>query len=235
MASKRDQLKKLKESRTQQTIEEMSSPAEDKLKELEKQEELVESQKDPKEIESVSEFKNQELTRNSELKEKKEAEKADESTVISVVIPQEEKTALKREDKGQSKVEMPEKSETKEKTKRTSMALLVENNKFIRLRAMQLGYSIQNYVNLLIEEEIARSKTESEINLMEITDNLDMNYRRGQNSTIVALVLKESNAKFLKRGGAMLGMNATNFLNYIISEEQKREKENGPRKGEFDE
>lgn len=235
MASKRDQLKKLKESRTQQTIEEMSSPAEDKLKELEKQEELVESQKDHKEIESVSEFKNQELTRNSELKEKKEAEKADKSTVISVVIPQEEKTALKREDKGQSKVEMPEKSETKEKTKRTSMALLVENNKFIRLRAMQLGYSIQNYVNLLIEEEIARSKTESEINLMEITDNLDMNYRRGQNSTIVALVLKESNAKFLKRGGAMLGMNATNFLNYIISEEQKREKENGPRKGEFDE
>lgn len=235
MASKRDQLKKLKESRTQQTIEEMSSPAEDKLKELEKQEELVENQKDHKEIESVSEFKNQELTRNSELKEKKEAEKADESTVISVVIPQEEKTALKREDKGQSKVEMPEKSETKEKTKRTSMALLVENNKFIRLRAMQLGYSIQNYVNLLIEEEIARSKTESEINLMEITDNLDMNYRRGQNSTIVALVLKESNAKFLKRGGAMLGMNATNFLNYIISEEQKREKENGPRKGEFDE
>ena len=171
MASKRDQLKKLKESRTQQTIEEMSSPAEDKLKELEKQEELVENQKDHKEIESVSEFKNQELTRNSELKEKKEAEKADESTVISVVIPQEEKTALKREDKGQSKVEMPEKSETKEKTKRTSMALLVENNKFIRLRAMQLGYSIQNYVNLLIEEEIARSKTESEINLMEITDN----------------------------------------------------------------
>lgn len=235
MASKRDQLKKLKESRTQQTIEEMSSPAEDKLKELEKQEELVENQKDHKEIESVSEFKNQELTRNSELKEKKEAEKADESTVISVVIPQEEKTALKREDKEQNKVEMPEKSETKEKTKRTSMALLVENNKFIRLRAMQLGYSIQNYVNLLIEEEIARSKTESEINLMEITDNLDMNYRRGQNSTIVALVLKESNAKFLKRGGAMLGMNATNFLNYIISEEQKREKENGPRKGEFDE
>ena len=62
-----------------------------------------------------------------------------------------------------------------------------------------------------------------------------MNYRRGQNSTIVALVLKESNAKFLKRGGAMLGMNATNFLNHFISEEQKREKENGPRKGEFDE
>ena len=33
------------------------------------------------------------------------------------------------------------------------MALLAENNQFIRLRAMQLGYSIQNYVNLLFEEE----------------------------------------------------------------------------------
>ena len=131
----------------------------------------------------------------------------------------------------------PEKREdaTKEKTKRTSMALLVENNKFIRLRSMQLGYSIQNYVNLLIEEEIERDKEKNSMDLAEITDNLDMNYRRGQNSTIVALVLKESNARFLKRGGAMFGMNATTFLNHIISEEQRREKENGPRRGEFDE
>ena len=48
MASKRDQLRKLRESRAQQSIEEMSSPAEDKLKELEAQEEKTENLPLPK-------------------------------------------------------------------------------------------------------------------------------------------------------------------------------------------
>ena len=122
----------------------------------------------------------------------------------------------------------------KEATKRTSMALLVENNKYIRLRSIQLGMSIQEYVNLLIDEEIEREKNGQMADLNDIENNLDMNYRRGQNSAIVALVLKESNARFLKRGGAMHGMNATAFFNHIVSEERRREEEQGPRQGEYD-
>ncbi|MEE1251212.1 MAG: hypothetical protein UHU19_18565 [Lachnospiraceae bacterium] len=244
MASKRDQLKKLKASRAQQTIEEMSSPAEDKLKELEKQEEAAEKQNESKKDEYLEHTETKE---NSEDEMKKANAPVAEATDFSkdILKSEEEKTVLKQDEKIQQEDNVSQKPEidkivpqvveSKEKTKRTSMALLAENNQFIRLRAMQLGYSIQNYVNLLIEEEIARNKEGNAMDLTKIADNLDMNYRRGQNSTIVALVLKESNAKFLKRGGAMLGMNATNFLNHIISEEQKREKENGPRKGEFDE
>lgn len=219
MASKRDQLRKLRESRAQQSIEEMSSPAEDKLKELEAQEEKTEK---TDEIEDNKEVQEENL---NDIQEKETADSVTEEADIvqKTIEPEQKAEPEKREDA------------TKEKTKRTSMALLVENNKFIRLRSMQLGYSIQNYVNLLIEEEIERDKEKNSMDLAEITDNLDMNYRRGQNSTIVALVLKESNARFLKRGGAMFGMNATTFLNHIISEEQRREKENGPRRGEFDE
>ena len=219
MASKRDQLRKLRESRAQQSIEEMSSPAEDKLKELEAQEEKTEK---TDEIEDNKEVQEENL---NDIQEKETADSVTEEADIvqKTIEPEQKAEPEKREDA------------TKEKTKRTSMALLVENNKFIRLRSMQLGYSIQNYVNLLIEEEIERDKEKNSMDLAEITDNLDMNYRRGQNSTIVALVLKESNARFLKRGGAMFGMNATTFLNHIISEEKRREKENGPRRGEFDE
>lgn len=217
MASKRDQLRKLRESRAQQSIEEMSSPAEDKLKELEAQEEKTEK---TDEIEDNKEVQEENL---NDIQEKADSVTEEADIVQKTIEPEQKAEPEKREDA------------TKEKTKRTSMALLVENNKFIRLRSMQLGYSIQNYVNLLIEEEIERDKEKNSMDLAEITDNLDMNYRRGQNSTIVALVLKESNARFLKRGGAMFGMNATTFLNHIISEEQRREKENGPRRGEFDE
>ena len=128
----------------------------------------------------------------------------------------------------------PAAEKKKEATKRTSMALLVENNKYIRLRSIQLGMSIQEYVNLLIDEEIEREKNGQMADLNDIENNLDMNYRRGQNSAIVALVLKESNARFLKRGGAMHGMNATAFFNHIVSEERRREEEQGPRQGEYD-
>lgn len=250
MGNKRENLRKLKESRMQQSIEEISSPVEDKLKALEEQEEKTETLEvvaaEKEEVtEEIREEKKEEegqeakeetkdiksvTTENKQEDEEKAIEAGEVVTEPEIAVQTAQETIKEAEPEAKSVAVA-----AKEKTKRTSMALLVENNKFLRLRAMQLGYSIQNYVNLLIEEEIERSKAGNPVDLAEITDNLDMNYRRGQNSTIVALVLKESNARFLKRGGAMFGMNATTFLNHIISEEQKREKENGPRKGEFDE
>lgn len=235
MSSKRDQLKKLKQSRTTQPIREMPSPAEDKLNELETYENQGEIQKETlkAEMQTVSEPQNE---------RKIEVSAADNATEVQekeVPIKEVQEDQPKPEAEAEAEVKTGKELEgnvqkSKEKTKRTSMALLVENNKFIRLRSMQLGMSIQDYVNLLIDEEVVREKSEQAVDMGDITENLDMNYRRGQNSTIVALVLKESNAKFLKRGGAMHGMNSTTFLNHIISEEQQREKTNGPRKGVFD-
>ena len=266
MSSKREQLKKLRQSRNVPPIKEMSSPAEDKLKELEHYESQMEEVKEAEENsrkDAVDIVKMQEETvveqttekaaqeQQKEETEPEKEEKPQTSDVITTVpgaepeaetepekeVNEEKKPQPETAEVSEESVQQPVQTAVKKKesTKRTSMALLVENNKFIRLRSMQLGMSIQEYVNLLIDEEIEREKSGQTAGMGDIEENLDMNYRRGQNSTIIALVLKESNARFLKRGGAMHGMNATAFLNHIISEEKKRESTEGPRQGVFDE
>lgn len=266
MPSKRDQLRKLKEGRKKEPIQEMSSPVDDTLKKLDDNgEPIAEERKDH--VNGVDIVKMQEETVVEDAKEKEAnaepvtepvsepiSKPVDEETNESVNEPENEPvskpaaeaineqkeaavapvSAEKAEEPVKEIKKQPAAEKKKEATKRTSMALLVENNKYIRLRSIQLGMSIQEYVNLLIDEEIEREKNGQMADLNDIENNLDMNYRRGQNSAIVALVLKESNARFLKRGGAMHGMNATAFFNHIVSEERRREEEQGPRQGEYD-
>ena len=262
MSSKREQLKKLRQSRNVPPIKEMSSPAEDKLKELEHYESQMEEAEENSRKDAVDIVKMQEETvveqttekaaqeQQKEETEPEKEEKPQTSDVITTVpgaepeaetepekeVNEEKKPQPETAEVSEESVQQPVQTAVKKKesTKRTSMALLVENNKFIRLRSMQLGMSIQEYVNLLIDEEIEREKSGQTAGMGDIEENLDMNYRRGQNSAIVALVLKESNARFLKRGGAMHGMNATAFFNHIVSEERRREEEQGPRQGEYD-
>lgn len=254
MPSKRDQLRKLKEGRKKEPIQEMSSPVDDTLKKLDNNgEPIAEERKDH--VNGVDIVKMQEETVLEDAKEKEAnavpvsesvSKPVDEETNEPVSKPAAEAINEQKEvavasvstEKAEEPVKeikkQPAAEKKKEATKRTSMALLVENNKYIRLRSIQLGMSIQEYVNLLIDEEIEREKNGQMADLNDIENNLDMNYRRGQNSAIVALVLKESNARFLKRGGAMHGMNATAFFNHIVSEERRREEEQGPRQGEYD-
>ncbi len=290
MPSKRDQLRKLKEGRKKEPIQEMSSPVDDTLKKLDNNgEPIAEERKDH--VNGVDIVKMQEETVVEDAKEKeanavpvtepvsepickpvdeetnesaheKMTESANEpineaatepvnesvnepenepvSKPAAEAINEQKEVAVasvsteKAEEPVKEIKKQPAAEKKKEATKRTSMALLVENNKYIRLRSIQLGMSIQEYVNLLIDEEIEREKNGQMADLNDVENNLDMNYRRGQNSAIVALVLKESNARFLKRGGAMHGMNATAFFNHIVSEERRREEEQGPRQGEYD-
>lgn len=266
MPSKRDQLRKLKEGRRKEPIQEMSSPVDDTLKKLDDNGEPIAEEREDH-VNGVDIVKMQEETVVEDAKEKEAnaepvtepvsepiSKPVDEETNESVSEPENEPvskpaaeaineqkeaavasvSAEKAEEPVKEIKKQPSAEKKKEATKRTSMALLVENNKYIRLRSIQLGMSIQEYVNLLIDEEIDREKNGQMADLNDIENNLDMNYRRGQNSAIVALVLKESNARFLKRGGAMHGMNATAFFNHIVSEERRREEEQGPRQGEYD-
>ena len=246
MPSKRDQLRKLKEGRKKEPIQEMSSPVDDTLKKLDDNgEPIAEERKDH--VNGVDIVKMQEETVVEDAKEKEanaepvsEPENEPVSKPAAEAINEQKEAAVasvsaeKAEEPVKEIKKQPAAEKKKEATKRTSMALLVENNKYIRLRSIQLGMSIQEYVNLLIDEEIDREKNGQMADLNDIENNLNMNYRRGQNSAIVALVLKESNARFLKRGGAMHGMNATAFFNHIVSEERRREEEQGPRQGEYD-
>ena len=232
MPSKRDQHRKLKEGRKKEPIQEMSSPVDDTLKKLDNNgEPIAEERKDH--VNGVDIVKMQEETVVEDAKEKEAnavpvsepvSKPVDEETNEPVSKPAAEAINEQKEvavasvstEKAEEPVKeikkQPAAEKKKEATKRTSMALLVENNKYIRLR----------------------EKSGQMADLNDIENNLDMNYRRGQNSAIVALVLKESNARFLKRGGAMHGMNATAFFNHIVSEERRREEEQGPRQGEYD-
>ena len=232
MPSKRDQLRKLKEGRKKEPIQEMSSPVDDTLKKLDNNGEPIAEEREDH-VNGVDIVKMQEETVVEDAKEKEAnavpvsepvSKPVDEETNEPVSKPAAEAINEQKEvavasvstEKAEEPVKeikkQPAAEKKKEATKRTSMALLVENNKYIRLRSIQLGMSIQEYVNLLIDEEIDREKNGQMADLNDIENNLDMNYRRGQNSAIVALVLKESNARFLKRGGAMHGMNATAFF-----------------------
>lgn len=246
MPSKRDQLRKLKEGRKKEPIQEMSSPVDDTLKKLDDNGEPIAEEREDH-VNGVDIVKMQEETVVEDAKEKEanaepvsEPENEPVSKPAAEAINEQKEAAVapvsaeKAEEPVKEIKKQPAAEKKKEATKRTSMALLVENNKYIRLRSIQLGMSIQEYVNLLIDEEIEREKNGQMADLNDIENNLDMNYRRGQNSAIVALVLKESNARFLKRGGAMHGMNATAFFNHIVSEERRREEEQGPRQGEYD-
>lgn len=246
MPSKRDQLRKLKEGRKKEPIQEMSSPVDDTLKKLDDNGEPIAEEREDH-VNGVDIVKMQEETVVEDAKEKEanaepvsEPENEPVSKPAAEAINEQKEAAVapvsaeKAEEPVKEIKKQPAAEKKKEATKRTSMALLVENNKYIRLRSIQLGMSIQEYVNLLIDEEIDREKNGQMADLNDIENNLDMNYRRGQNSAIVALVLKESNARFLKRGGAMHGMNATAFFNHIVSEERRREEEQGPRQGEYD-
>lgn len=246
MPSKRDQLRKLKEGRRKEPIQEMSSPVDDTLKKLDDNGEPIAEEREDH-VNGVDIVKMQEETVVEDAKEKEanaepvsEPENEPVSKPAAEAINEQKEAAVapvsaeKAEEPVKEIKKQPAAEKKKEATKRTSMALLVENNKYIRLRSIQLGMSIQEYVNLLIDEEIEREKNGQLADLNDIENNLDMNYRRGQNSAIVALVLKESNARFLKRGGAMHGMNATAFFNHIVSEERRREEEQGPRQGEYD-
>ena len=81
----------------------------------------------------------------------------------------------------------PAAEKKKEATKRTSMALLVENNKYIRLRSIQLGMSIQdanfntpfdfsilNEIPMSLKLDVGASSYWSEITTVQTLDNLLM-------------------------------------------------------------
>jgi len=249
---KRDELMKLKAQRVHKPIQEMETPVEDIpiITEIESDAENKKvdiEENSSKIIENVSineelEDKKNNVVQNIVQKKNNQSKgvSLNETMSIESISQLEDKKTFehpesKKEDQSKKETFLINEPDTNEKeaTKRTSMALKIENNQFLRLRAMQLGMSMQYYINLLIEEEKIRNDIKS-LDVIEIQENIEMNYRRGEKTTIVALVLKEKNAKYLKRGGAIVGMNATSFLNYIISEEIIRETNEGKRPSEFD-
>ena len=119
-----------------------------------------------------------------------------------------------------------------ESGKRISVSLINENNNWMRRTSMRCGLSIQDYINILIDEAWAREKRTPFV--MKDTDPLPERIPSSR-TTLVAIKLSEENILHAKRLRASHCMTMTAYVNYLIQEEMKREEKYGIRASIFDE
>ena len=124
------------------------------------------------------------------------------------------------------------KSVAQEAGKRISISLKIENNNWMRRTAMRCGLSIQDYMNILLDEAWAREKRSPYV----LKDTDPLPERIPSNKTIlVAIKLTDNNINRSKRLRATHCMTMTSYMNYLIQEEMKREEKYGIRAAIFDE
>ncbi|MDD6578556.1 MAG: hypothetical protein PUE94_04545 [Lachnospiraceae bacterium] len=121
--------------------------------------------------------------------------------------------------KGQQAVSMNEESSENENT---SVRLYARNKRYFEIRAAQLGVSQMEYINFLLEEEEKREAKEE-------LDPFSIELPKKESTSIKALVLTKHNMEFLRSASSNLGMKMTQFINWMLDNERKEEKENGPR------
>ena len=115
--------------------------------------------------------------------------------------------------------------------KRISVSLKIDNKNWMHRTAMRCGLSIQDYVNILIEEAWEREKQHPFIG----NDTDPLPERIPSNQTVlVAIKLSNENIDRSKRLRASHYMTMTGYMNFLIEEEIRREKESGMRKAVFD-
>lgn len=115
--------------------------------------------------------------------------------------------------------------------KRISVSLKIENKNWMHRTAMRCGLSIQDYVNILVEEAWDRDQKNPYVG----SDDDPLPERIPSNQTVlVAIKLTNENIERSKRLRAAHYMTMTGYMNYLIEEEIKREKEFGMRRAVFD-
>lgn len=120
---------------------------------------------------------------------------------------------------------------TNQPGKRISVSLKNENKNWMHRTAMRCGLSIQDYVNILIEEAWKREMENPYIG----NDTDPLPERIPSNQTVlVAIKLTNENIDRSKRLRAAHYMTMTGYMNFLIEEEMRREKEIGMRRPVFD-
>lgn len=168
---------------------------------------------------------------------KQETEKKEESEK-----PEEPKTEIKTVEKDQN-IE-PESTETTENEGlldytykaaessngnmvHTSLHLTPESYELLTMRSSQMGMNMQDYFNMLVEEEKKSPDREMD---PEILDQL-----KDKDKKIKNMQLTNENYLFMKAASAMLGVKPTVvYANYLILKEHKREEKYGKRPGKYD-
>lgn len=115
--------------------------------------------------------------------------------------------------------------------KRISVSLRTENKNWMHRTAIRCGLSIQDYVNLLIEEAWEREKAHPFV--WNADDPLPERIPSSK-TVLVAIKLTDKNIERSKRMRASHCMTMTYYMNYLIEEECKREQQEGMRPPVFD-
>lgn len=107
-----------------------------------------------------------------------------------------------------------------------SVLLTSECINLLKTRSAQMGMSQQDYFNMLIEEDKQNNDTSTDKELMK---QINLHGKKSKSIT-----LTKDNSMYLKRASAERGLNQTNYANYLILKEHKREKTEGRRPGKYD-
>ncbi len=115
--------------------------------------------------------------------------------------------------------------------KRISVSLRTENKNWMHRTALRCGMSIQDYMNILIEEAWNREQTTPYL----WNEDEPIPERIPSSKTIlVAIKLSNVNIERSQRMRAARCMTMTYYMNYLIEEEIKREQLEGMRRAIFD-
>jgi hypothetical protein len=153
-----------------------------------------------------------------------EEARADKENPISKTIDSKDRidpTETVEEKPSKTKTRQPFNTESSE-NENTSVRLYARNKRYFEIRAAQLGVSQMEYINFLLEEEEKREAAED-------IDPFSIELPKKESTSIKALVLTKHNMEFLRSASANLGMKMTQFINWMLDNERKMEKEKGPR------
>ncbi len=115
--------------------------------------------------------------------------------------------------------------------KRISVSLRIENKNWMHRTALRCGLSIQDYMNILIEEAWLREQSSPYL----WNEDDPIPERIPSSKTIlVAVKLTNVNIERSQRMRAARCMTMTYYMNYLIEEEIKREQLQGMRRAIFD-
>lgn len=215
----------LEEDQTNQDLKDQKSLPDGKERE-EREPIHQETRKTPKEIsDNDSEISNQ--TSVSKISKQETSTVTDSGSNSKKTKNTSNKSAARRgkkktgasSSKSQPAVSMNEESSENENT---SVRLYARNKRYFEIRAAQLGVSQMEYINFLLEEEEKREAKEE-------LDPFSIELPKKESTSIKALVLTKHNMEFLRSASSNLGMKMTQFINWMLDNERKEEKENGPR------
>ena len=115
--------------------------------------------------------------------------------------------------------------------KRISFSLRIQNKNWMHRTAIRCGYSIQEYINLLVQEAWIR---EQEIPYVYDEGSPLPERIPSKDTVLVAIKVGEDDLSHLRQMKAARGMTLTFFMNELIEQERERENRQGMRHSVFD-